>query len=130
MLPECKTRDEEDGIRQWNKFKNAVVAWRISKIRLFESRDGIPEKAAQLRKAYEELKAKLAFLEATTGEPCPENNIGKLRKAYDDLRKKPRPETVESQLGYILSMIKKWAKSFKESERILETSIDSEDYMI
>ena len=41
MLPECKTRDEDEGIAQWTRFRNAVLTWRIEHMKLFSSTDGV-----------------------------------------------------------------------------------------
>jgi hypothetical protein len=60
MLPDCKTNDEQEGLRQWNKFRNAILNWRREKILIFQT--GIESdpkpKAKDLRLAYESLKGK------------------------------------------------------------------------
>lgn len=41
MLPECKTQNEEKGLAEWIRFKNAVVAWRIEKLKLFRDAENL-----------------------------------------------------------------------------------------
>lgn len=57
MLPDCKTNDEELGLREWQKLRNAIIAWRREKISLFHTgMEFLP--APALRQAYESLKEK------------------------------------------------------------------------
>lgn len=60
VLPECKTRDEEEGKKQWNTLRNALLVWRRDKIKLFQT--GLESepapKMSELRVAYEALKGK------------------------------------------------------------------------
>ena len=60
MLPDCKTNDEEYGVQQWHKLRNAILVWRREKIKIFQT--GLESEpapiASQLRLAYENLKAK------------------------------------------------------------------------
>ena len=62
MLPDCKTKDESEGREQWNKFANAIIAWRRQKISIFDDLNGlVPPGPKQLRdkltEVYAELKA-------------------------------------------------------------------------
>lgn len=60
MIPECKTRDEEEGRGNWLKFSNAIVAWRKNKLALFGTADGLKiPNPKSLREAYEKLKNQL-----------------------------------------------------------------------
>ena len=52
MLPECKHRDEEKGIKDWLNFKNAILTWRAEKVKIFSASG----KSEKLRLAYEQLK--------------------------------------------------------------------------
>lgn len=54
MLLNCKTKDEEEGRAQWNKFLNAVVKWKIAKQTTLTS---APPSFRELRRAYESLKS-------------------------------------------------------------------------
>lgn len=73
MMPECKTNDEEVGLNEWRKFKNAIIAWRREKVSLFRTgMDFLP--ASQLRKAYEELKDKYNSLASKFGAAGIANN--------------------------------------------------------
>ncbi len=67
MIPECKTSDPEAGRANWIKFRNSILTWRQEKIFLFTSNPdcpslippptpGKPEKASELRAAYDKLK--------------------------------------------------------------------------
>ncbi len=53
MLPECKTKDENFGREQWLKFKNAIIAWRLTKIQVFQDPEGLD--AITLKKLKEEV---------------------------------------------------------------------------
>lgn len=55
MRPECKTRDEEKGRSEWTAFQTAVGAWVYAKRQTLVFQGG---SVADLRKAYNELKAK------------------------------------------------------------------------
>lgn len=59
MIPECKTNDEEVGRANWLKFSNAIKNWRLEKITLFSSDDGLPVGPAQLRKELARVKSLL-----------------------------------------------------------------------
>jgi hypothetical protein len=56
MLPECKTKNEEEGRALWLRFFNAVKVWRASKIQCFQT--GIEGGPTELRAAYLALKSK------------------------------------------------------------------------
>jgi hypothetical protein len=57
MLPECKTKDEDDGIAQWTKFKNAILSWRVEHMKLFCSTEGLKVVSArELRAELDRLK--------------------------------------------------------------------------
>ena len=58
LFPHCKTSDEGIGRSTWTSFRNAFEAWRISK----RPEIGPPQKAKELRTAYEILKEKYHLL--------------------------------------------------------------------
>jgi hypothetical protein len=41
VRPECKTRNEKQGLKEWQAFKLAVMAWQYSKGKTFEKADGL-----------------------------------------------------------------------------------------
>jgi len=41
VRPECKTRNEKQGLQEWQAFKLAVIAWRYSKGQVFEKAEGL-----------------------------------------------------------------------------------------
>lgn len=59
MVPECKTKDEEEGREHWKKFRNSIILWRQSHQLLFQSKEGAELLTPKsLRDAYETLKVK------------------------------------------------------------------------
>ena len=62
LLPECKTSDEQAGLETWNKFRNAILAWRQEKQWLFSMERAVElppiTRAGELRDAYDLLKQK------------------------------------------------------------------------
>lgn len=61
MLPECKTRDEDEGIAQWTRFRNAILTWRVEHMKLFCSTEGLKVVSAKdLRAELARLKTLLA----------------------------------------------------------------------
>lgn len=84
MLPECKTRDEDEGIAQWTRFKNAIVTWRVEHMKLFCSTEGLKVVSARdLRAELARLKTLLAS-KTQNGKPTSKEAIGlifaKIRK--------------------------------------------------
>lgn len=60
MVPECKTNDEEKGRDYWLKFRNAIVAWRAAKLRLFTDGSDLQFLTPKLlREEYLKLKQQL-----------------------------------------------------------------------
>jgi hypothetical protein len=67
VMPDCKTRNEEDGKAIFSKFSNAISVWRRAKNSIFEI-TGF-ESARELREAYSALKRENKHLKSGVSEP-------------------------------------------------------------
>jgi len=67
LMPDCKTNDKIKGLEIWNRFRNAIRKWRMSKLPLFNSPDGIkvPDPKA-LRGYVKKLEEENARLRSAT----------------------------------------------------------------
>lgn len=92
MIPECKTKDEQEGREHWVKFANAIKAWRHQKLQFWKF-DGFPS-VKDLRSAYEALK-----------EKC-ENQQSMVQAV------KLGDGTLDIDPQFICRTIKKWAKAY------------------
>jgi len=72
IMPECKTRDEATGIRNWITFRNAIAAWRLEKHELFTNASGVPTISEQilLQEIYK-MKQWLCTLPRPAAPPAP-----------------------------------------------------------
>lgn len=57
MMPECKTNDEEVGLSNWLKFRNALMAWRAAKWDTESFCEATPMTTESLRERLISLKA-------------------------------------------------------------------------
>ena len=82
VMPDCKTTNEQEGKRIWEKFSNAVKNWKESRIQFFET--GITGGLQSLRDAYLNLKQDLE--KKTQQELTAKTIISEIKKwskAYD-----------------------------------------------
>lgn len=79
MLPECKTRDEDEGVAQWTRFKNAIIAWRRDHMKLFSSTEGIKLVTAhELREELHRLKTLINSRDKSGRIQISKHELGKL----------------------------------------------------
>jgi len=112
MVPECKTNIEEEGMAHWQKFKNAITVWRLTKSNIFvegnaEGIQGVPRALReQLVKVTTELK---------------------LLKSNPMIHKKM---SLEDESKYVFTVMKKWAASHLHSLQQGDLPIAESDYQI
>lgn len=152
VLPACKTKDEEKGREEWAKFKNAILAWRRSKLLLFFQMDSDPEvpttfqqgesfvKAQALRDAYDRLKLYARKQEMVIRDYV--NNYGE-SPSIESLNAsnplKPEKEKAskhfaelgpKTQLKAVVRLIEQWGNAFANSVSRVNVDIDGSDYQI
>lgn len=85
VIPECKTKDENKGMENWIKFRNAVVAWRIEHIKLFSNtQEYVGVNPQEFEKAYINLKIWISGLPYNGGKVTADKN--KLYAALSTIR--------------------------------------------
>ena len=104
IIPECKTCDDELGIAQWIKFRNAIEVWRVQKLVLFEGITPISGKASELRRAYVALKEKYRLLRAGIVVDAP-------------------PGPIDQQLKQVTALIRGWAEIAREYSESVKTDV-------
>jgi hypothetical protein len=122
MVPECKTNDEEKGIREWNRFRNAIFVWRQDKSDLFLIRTDIRDEPNQyirirdLRTAYDELKRRFKEQRQEVEEYKKQRPIMTIlqENSTNPLEKSDDPQIIENQIGMVLELVKSWGKNFKQ----------------
>lgn len=119
MIPECKTNDESEGRTHWNKYHNAILAWRAAHQDLFNGHEVIPFKAPELREAYSDLK-KVCKHQAHVIELY-QKQFGLIEGVTEEIKK---PVSQEKQLARdkaeVFKIINVWFDAYHE-----KISVDS-----
>lgn len=116
MLPECKTNDEESGRAQWIKFRNAIEHWRVAKQSLFAHPTEGFIRMRELGAAYDALKNRLEEQRSIIQQY--ESRLGKLVPQEAITSK----QTISEQVGALLLLTKRLAKSVKSENESVATS--------
>lgn len=117
MTPECKTKDEREGIVTWNKLRKSITHWRKMKDPIFQNLSDLPANlnASELRNAYDNLKGKAQAMERLIDEY--RNRFGDINdpQLYHPV-KSINAMNVEQQWQFINSTIKTWMKAYSKSK--------------
>lgn len=120
MLPECKTRDEETGIAQWNKFRSAIIVWKMDKSRLFDEANDMDVfalmTAKDLRIAYDALRKR-------TYQQCPVTPPAKPKREKTPSEKL---ESVEKQIESVLKTVKRWSYVYRKFVKSVNGIVDDD----
>lgn len=136
MIPECKTNDEVVGRGHWNKFRNAIMVWFISKSPIMKDvaeESGVTPGIKALRGAYEKLKNRSKELELVIVEY--NNQFGNVEGIEELLRngKKKKPQkapesSIEGDIRDLAVHILHWVK--KRGGSFVDFPVDNPDYQI